>query len=99
MPDEIINIPLVWTEASEQTVMLANQFLGQHQPPGEFILSFGQVAPPIILGTDQEKMEQAQNLPFVPVKTVCRIAMNETRLRELQQVIDATLRQATGDNG
>lgn len=47
--DEGIAIPVVWVGLDEQPVMFANQFVCQLVGPQEFVLSMGQVTPPIVL--------------------------------------------------
>jgi len=47
---------------------MANQFLSQIDQDGTFILSVGQVAPPVLLGTPEEHRAQAAGLPFVAVR-------------------------------
>ena len=93
-----IQVPLVWTGVEEQQVLFANQFLCQFNPglTDEFILAFGQVTPPILLGTDEQRLEQARSIPWVPVSAVTRVSMTRQRLEELAIVIRQTLESYDG---
>jgi hypothetical protein len=80
----------VWIAPEEETIQFANQFAVQFL--GEtFVVSMGQVAPPMILGTDEERQQQAESISFLPVKTLGRFSMPRSNLEEfigvLQQVI------------
>ena len=55
--------------------MLANQFLLQHVAGDEFILSFGQVSPLLLLGSPEEQQEQAGRISFVGIKTLGRVSL------------------------
>lgn len=89
-PQEI-SIPLVWLGAEEVPILFANQFMGQVDDHGEAIITVGQVTPPAILGTPEQQAEQIQNVAFVPVKPIARIALGTERLRELVAVLQQTL--------
>lgn len=87
-----IQIPLTWIGVEELPIHLANQFVCQFEQQ-EFILTFGQMSPPALLGgTEEERAEQAEQIDFVPVRPLARLAFTETRLRELVAVLEANLR-------
>jgi hypothetical protein len=88
---ESVNVPVVWVGAEDVPVLLANQFVAQVDK-GEVFLTVGQLVPPAILGaTPEERRQQAENIQFVPVKPIARIAMTPTRLRELISVLEITM--------
>lgn len=87
-----IPVPIVYVGAEDVPVLLANQFVIQHEQ-NEFVLTLGQVTPPILLGTLEERREQAQKLAYVPVKVVARVAFTRERLVELIEVLQEHLRK------
>lgn len=87
---EAVRIPVVWVGGDETPILLVNQFLGQFQD-SEFILTFGQFAPPALIGTEEERREQAREISFIPVKVLARLALTRSRLEELMRVLQETL--------
>lgn len=68
-----------------------NQFVGVVRP-GEVFLNLGTIVPPAIFGaSDGERQAQAENIRFVQVKPVARIALTPDRLREFIRVLNETL--------
>ena len=99
---EPVAIPIVYLGVEDAPLLYANQFVIQYQQ-NEFILTVGQLAPPILLGTEEERRQQARELTYVPVKVVARFALTRTRLEELVKVLAGHLerydqeRQREGD--
>ena len=87
--DEVRKIPLVWEEEGGP-IVFANQFLIQHQPD-EFVLTFGQVVTPPLLGTDEQKREQLDRLHYVPVRVLGRFGFTRRRMEELIAVLKENL--------
>lgn len=79
-------VPVVWVGIDEAPVYFLNQFLLQTQAE-EIILTFGALSPPALLGTPQDRRQQAEALRFVPVKVLGRYGMTEHRLRELTDLL------------
>jgi cytochrome oxidase assembly protein ShyY1 len=96
--EEEIRLPIVYIGTEDVPVALANQFVIQHQQ-NEFILTVGQIAPPILLGTDEERREQAKNVAYVPVKVVGRFTFTRQRLAELINVLQTHLRKYDEEQG
>ncbi len=86
-----IDIPLSWIGTEELPIFLVNQFVCQFNQE-EFILTFGQMTPPALLGTEEERIEQAQQVAYVPVKPLARLGFTEARMRELIAVLEVNLR-------
>lgn len=84
--DLIKAIPIAYVGFDDQPIQLANSFLVQVNQD-EVILSVGQLAPPILLGTPDEVREQAEGVAFVPNKIVARFGMTVTRARELADLL------------
>ena len=88
--EEPISIPLVWIGAEDTSIVLANSFVIQHEQD-EFVLIVGQYTPPILLGSPEERLEQAKKVAYVPVKVVSRIGFTRQRLVELVDVLKTHL--------
>lgn len=94
-------VPLVWIDRDAERILFANQILAQHLGD-EFIISFGQVSPPAILGDETERTEGLERIELVPVKTVARIGVPAQRMREfvavMRQNLDLYERKANGED-
>jgi len=77
-----IALPLLFVGMEEVPILYANHFLVQHQE-SEFIITVGQVQGPPLLGTREERIEQAKRLAYVPIKVVARLALTRERMAEL----------------
>lgn len=86
-----IQLPLVWLGLEDVPISMTNQILGQVAGDNEIILSFGQVAPPPLLGTPEERLAQAQQLSYVSVRVITRLALTHKKLQELVRVLQETL--------
>ena len=94
-------IPTVWVGLDETQVSFANAFVCQFQP-GEFVISIGQVVPPMLLGPPEAHREQLEAVDFVPITPIARIAVTRDRLVELINALQENLRNhdvATGAQG
>lgn len=87
-----IHIPVQVIGADDVPILFANQFIIQHLDK-EFILTFGQFGPPLLLGTEDQKAEAAKHISYVPIKVVARIGMTPERLVELIKVLQENLRR------
>ncbi len=86
----MVKLPVAWIGVEELPVLAANQVVSQFQ--GDlFILSLGVIAPPMLLGSHEDMMEQAKRLSFVPVKPVARIAATREFMVQLIDVLTRNL--------
>jgi hypothetical protein len=92
MPEEEdpIQIPIVYVGTEDVPVYFANNFVVQHFN-NEFVVTFGQLIPPILLGEREERREKARSLSFAPVKVIGRYGFTEDRLRELIKALNENL--------
>lgn len=94
--DEIpagFELPLSWIGAEELPIYLVNQILCQFNQD-EFILSLGQMTPPAIIAqTPEERLEQARQIAYVPVKPLVKLAFTRSRLVELIATLQANVAQ------
>jgi hypothetical protein len=94
-----IAVRLLWIDLDEQSVQMANQFIGQVDGD-EIILSIGCATPPIITGdTIEERQAQAENIGYVPVRPIARIAVTKARLAELMVILDLTQKNYNAAHG
>jgi hypothetical protein len=90
LPDNIA-VPLAWVGYDETPIVYANNFLIQFQHEGSFVIGIGQATAPALTGTPEEIAAQAQDIEFIPVRPIARIAVTEDKLRELIQAMEANL--------
>jgi hypothetical protein len=88
---EGIEVPLTWIGVEDIPILTANQMVIQFTGRDEFILGFGQVAPPILLGTDEERREQLRQVSYAAVKPVARLGLTRQRIEELVRVLTENL--------
>ena len=85
-----IHIPIVWAGTEDVPIVFVNQILGQVGLQDEVVLSFGQMTPPPLLGEPEQQREQAEEIAFVSVKPVARVALTKAGLDDLIRVLQAT---------
>ncbi len=93
MSEEVpgINVPVIWVGVEEAPLAFANQVLGQVGQQGEVVLTFGQLVPPAFVGSPEEVAKQAEQLPYVPTKTVARLVITRPGLDQLIEVLQKTV--------
>ena len=95
---ESVELPLFFVGAEDTPILFANLMVVQQQHK-EFILTFGQFTPPLVLGTTAEQVEQAKSMPYVPVKVVARIGMTPERMSELIGILQDNYNRFVGKRG
>ena len=105
-PDERqgISIPLAFSGMEETPILYVNHFITQRQREGAVVLIASQLTPPLLLGTEDDQRRQAEQVDYVPVRTVARLAVTPSSLRELVRVLQAALdhypdAEATSEGG
>ncbi|MDY6917620.1 MAG: hypothetical protein SVP26_06690 [Chloroflexota bacterium] len=88
---DLVRLPIVRVGLDEVPIEFVNDFVVQHDR-GEFFLTVGQLQPPIVLGTREERKEQAERLGYLSVKVVARFGLTRRRLEELIGVLQENLR-------
>lgn len=86
------DVPLAWENVENVPVFFSNQYVCQYNQD-EFILTFGQMVPPMLLGDLENRAEQLRRLEYVPVKPLTRVALTYSRLVELIQVLEINREQ------
>ncbi len=93
---EGISIPLLWEGLDGAEISFVNQMLVQLGPPGhegEFIMSLGQLHPPVLMGSEEENRATLAALPFVTIRVVAKVGLPVARVRELRDLLTRMLEQ------
>ncbi len=78
-----VSKPLEWQIPDDMLILWANNFVIQHTE-NEFIVTFFQVAPPILI---QARREDIEAIESVPARAVARIALTPHAMAELLRVM------------
>lgn len=81
-------IPLAYVGMEDVPVLYANNFVIQTYE-GDSILTIGQLSPPLLLGSDEERLRQVDQVSYVPVKVIARLSLSRARIQELLEVLSA----------
>ena len=80
-------LPIVREGIEDVPILFANDFIAQFRGT-EFILTVGQLQPPIIFGSAEERQEQLDKTGYVPVQVVARLGLTEQRMGQLIEVLN-----------
>jgi len=83
-------LPLKWVVPEDLVSRYANNFTIQHTEY-EFVISFFETFPPLVLGSPDERQAQLEQLESVPAKCVARIVVSPERVQDLVQILAANL--------
>ena len=86
MTEQPIEIPLYIVGADEVPIVFSNLMMVQHEQR-EFILTFCQFSPPLVLGSPEAQAQQVKSMPYVPVKVVSRVGLTPERMNELIEAL------------
>ncbi len=86
-----IELKLSWVGFDEAQIVAANQFVSQALADGMFVISFGMAKPPLVVGTPEQQHRQLSDLSFVPVETLCRMAVTPESMRRLIELLQLNL--------
>jgi hypothetical protein len=93
----LVRAKIIWEGVDRLPVMAANQFLVQlsaSEPQNmvsDVVLTVGYLAPPLLLGTEEEQREAAAQLDHVSVQPVARFSIPLGKAAELAQVLQGFL--------
>jgi hypothetical protein len=89
-----VRVPVSYRGIDDLPIHFANAFIAQKTTgQDEFIISFGHISPPVLLGTPEQQREQAAQISYVQAKMIARFGMNAQRVRELVELLTGYLRQ------
>ncbi len=90
--DQGIPIPIEWCYPDNLLSVYATTMIVQHTEH-EFILSFFEARPPIILGSPEEQKEQALRLVSVKADCVARVIVSIARMPNFVQILQDNLKK------
>lgn len=90
--DDPVSIPVVYIGVEDAPILYSNQFAVQVEG-NDFIVTAGQLTPPILVGSEEEQREQAKQLSYVPIRVVARLAINRERAAQLAALLGKQLQQ------
>ncbi|MEX2225597.1 MAG: hypothetical protein WEB52_04005 [Dehalococcoidia bacterium] len=91
---ELVSIPLLWDGLDTAEIKFVNQMIVQLGPPGnesEFLVTLGQLHPPVLMGSEDENKARLAALPYVTVKVVAKVALPVSRVREFRDLMTRML--------
>lgn len=83
----MIALPIEW-HAENAPVVFANHMLAQADVH-ECHLSFFEIKPPVLIGTNEEKKTQAESLKSIPARCVVRVVISRGRLQAFIEVLQS----------
>ena len=95
----MVQARITWEGVDRLPVLAANQFLVQlsaSEPQNlvsDIILTVGYLAPPVLIGTEEEQMQAAAQLDHLNVQPVARFAIPLAKATELGQVLQGFLQR------
>ncbi len=93
------NVEVEWIGVELAQVVFSNQFIIQ-SIDDECFLTLGQATPPVVLGTEEERIRKLLEIEAIPVRTLGRYGFNRARLRELATLLnDHVARWDSEQNG
>ena len=86
--EEAVRVPLTYAGAENVPILFANQFILQRERDG-LILGVAQIAPPILLGSQEEREARLRQLGALPVTILGRYSISRERAAELRDLLAA----------
>lgn len=83
-------VPIVVSGLEDVPILFSNQFYVQHHQT-EFIITFCQIQPPLLVGPAEVIRQQAAHITSVPARVVARIGLTVQRMTELVRVLQENL--------
>jgi len=90
MEPESMRVPVSFEVPDDIVSRYATNFVAQHTE-NEFILTFYEVHPPILLGSPDENKAQLEALGPIPATCVARIILSPHGMRQLVDVLQRNL--------
>lgn len=93
---ELVNLPIDWQVPTGAQAAYATNFVVQRMQH-EYLISFFQIQPPLVLGSPDQVLEHLTRLEKVPARLLSQIIIAESRFPEFLQLIQTapTLSPAT----
>ncbi|MCP4682431.1 MAG: DUF3467 domain-containing protein [Desulfobacterales bacterium] len=91
-------IPIDWHVPEDVASQYANNMVVQHMD-NEFVLSFFETFPPIIVGSSEDIKGKVDEVKDVRAKCVARIIIPQNKMKSLIQALDANLDRFLSEKG
>lgn len=85
-------IPIDWFVSQEIKTRYANNVIIQHSN-NEFVLSFFEVLPPLLIGSHEEVQAQLAQMRSAHAECVARIVMNPQQVKNLARALQENLQK------
>jgi len=85
-----VRLPLTWFIPDSIVSKYANNVVIQHTET-DFIISFFEVRPPLLLGNSEEVQERIAEMDSVQAECIARIIMHESQARGLLGALERNL--------
>lgn len=83
-------IPLTWIGAEQLPLLFVNRLVGQVDDD-HFVLTVGQSVGPALIGTPQDKKDQLEQIAYVPVNPVARLAFTRSTCQDFITILRTIL--------
>jgi hypothetical protein len=91
--ENFVRVQAAWTGVDELPVLFVNHFIVQVDEDG-FYLTVGQLAPPPLIGTLEERRAQALQIGALTIKPLARYSMPRARAEALAGLLASILEQS-----
>lgn len=99
-PDETgVDFRLRWVDPDDIPVLAASHFHIMGHRSDAVLLRFGYAAPPALIGTHEEQMQQVEAIEFIDIRSRARVSISRDTAAELHRQLSELLGLATGENG
>ena len=89
---ELITVPMAWAGVDAIDTRTANEFLITPDPHDDLMyLTVGFVSAPVLMGTEEEQLQQLRDIKFVTVRPLGRYALTRQRARQLADLLNESL--------
>lgn len=91
-PERLIeqSLPVRYVGADDVIVTHATHFVLQFDG-SDFLLTMGQVEPPIVIGEEDEIKAQLGQIEYAPAKVLARVVLSVQRVRDLRDLMNRQL--------
>ena len=91
-------VPLAFVGVDETKIEFANIF-GVQINDDTLTLVVGQMTPPLLVGSPEEKREAARAIPFAPIRVLARFGITRGKAADLAKLIQDQLARAEAGAG
>ncbi len=88
-------MPIAWDIPQDMVIPSATHIIVQRDGP-DFIVNFFEVRPPVVFGTEEEKLEQLQKMDAVHAKCVSRLLIAAERMPGFVKAFSEALQLPSG---